>query len=364
VTFELKSYRNGMYGANVANWDPRLRLFGTDGVTVLMTVDNLLFRDPTLSFVFTTAATSAPFCTLEVGTGSGTATGDYFLTYSIVDISTATLETEPNQPAPGSFNGPIAYGTVLRPVMSGNSPAHHDYFSFSGIAGDMVSIRRYDNNNFQSSLGVGNGKDISIVIYASDGVTVVPSSQGDNVGIEYIRTILPASGTYFIRCAKSGPGTFPFDYAIVPGLLKAAAFETEPNDTSATAGTLDAGGRASGVISTAANLDIYSLAATAGDLVVISTYAQLRAGTGFLDVGGFGSTLQPLVRILDSDGTTELARARYTPAAGNTFAESVTNALATVEVSFVAATTGTFYIEVGDQGGSASASHMYVIERR
>ena len=366
VTFEVISYRAGIYGSSASYWaPPNVRLIATNGASTLLSDVDCYYRDPALTYVITTAATSAPFYTVRVGATGAIA--DYYLKFTLINVTGAMVEAEPNQPAPFSFNGSLAYGGAALATMDGNTDTDADFFSFNGTAGDMVSVRIYDRQCYQASSGT---RYILASLYGSDGLTLSPfalsssglAGQSLTVGIQQLRAILPSTGTYFIKCVGTGSGTVPFTYMIALDRLKSGGFETEPNDTMPN--LLAPNGRMGGVISRVGDVDRYEFTAAQSEFVVFSCYAQLRTGTGFDLSGGFGSTLQPRIRILDSDGVTELARSSYQPALGNSYAEGVSNGLATIEVSFVAPLAGTFFVEVSDQAGAASSSAIYLIEKR
>ncbi len=57
-----------------------------------------------------------------------------------------------------------------------------------------------------------------------------------------------------------------------------------------------------------------------------------------------------------------LATSTSTPA--NTYTESITDGLPTAAVSFVAPTSGLFYVQVESAGGSGSVTNYYVITKR
>jgi hypothetical protein len=60
----------------------------------------------------------------------------------------------------------------------------------------------------------------------------------------------------------------------------------------------------------------------------------------------------------------ELAVSCFSPPGGHCYAESITNGLATVEVTFVAPADGAYVVQIESENSSFSATHFYIVERR
>jgi hypothetical protein len=334
VTFEIVGYRNGLFDNSSEYYNPRLQLLETNGSQVIVYDDSSYFKDSTVSMARAMQGSTSGVC-------------DYFLRFDLTPIG--PLEIESNNTA--ATANPIAYGQTGYGALPTGSDV--DYFAFDGTAGDMVRLTVWDNKAMESS-----SKDITTAIIAPDGTTAVPSVYTNGAGLQVRRTILTTSGTHYIR-ASNADNT---PYVLRLEAFKTAAFETEPND--ATPGVLDAGDRASGVISGSGDLDAYAFDATEGDVVIFSVYAKAASGSnGFSSLSGYASTLQPRARILDGTGT-ELAVSCFSPTGGHCYAESITNGLATVEVTFVAPADGLYVVEIGSENSSYSATHYYIVEKR
>ena len=269
------------------------------------------------------------------------ATQDYFLKFDLTPV--AALETGANNNTPSGAI-PVSYGQIGYGYLAASSDV--DYFSFTGTAGDMVWLTVWDNKSME-----GATKDIATAIIAPNGSTVLPSLYTNGAGLQVRRTILTSGGTHYVRVSNADNEV----YALKLEAHKTAGFEAEPNGTVGTAGALDGGGRASGVIDVAGDLDLYSFTASTGDLVTFSVYAKAaKSSNGWSPFSGYGSTLEPHARILDAAGV-GLAESDFSPPGDHSFAESVTNGLATLDVTFVAPADGTYYVEISDSTSSSAA---------
>ncbi|HTF57705.1 MAG TPA: hypothetical protein VK661_10770, partial [Planctomycetota bacterium] len=163
----------------------------------------------------------------------------------------------------------------------------------------------------------------------------------------------------YVRVTPAG-GFTPYTFQLV--LFKDATFEVEGNDTTGTANAIPGSGRVAGIIDSASDVDFYSFSAVAGEVVTFSIYAGVGAlSNGFYTESGYGSSLFPDLEVRNGAGTV----LRATPYAGVNFSgESVTNGLATSEVTFVAATAGTYYVRVSPSDASGDSSHLYLLEKR
>jgi hypothetical protein len=153
------------------------------------------------------------------------------------------------------------------------------------------------------------------------------------------------------------------DYRLELTRFKAATYETEANDTIATADTLSTS--AAGAIATAGDVDVFRFTATQNRFTTISIYATNSdvnnlMSDGFFEYSGHGSNLDPLLTIKDAAGTT---LASSTIAALDVTTECITDGLPTAAVSFVAPTTGSFYVQVESASGSGDPSNYYVITK-
>ena len=77
--------------------------------------------------------------------------------------------------------------------------------------------------------------------------------------------------------------------------------------------------------------------------------------------------MEPQLRIIDNDGSTILVTSLFDStlsAPGDVIAVGFLDGPASTAASFIAPSTGTYYIEVTDQTGTGSADHFYFLEMR
>src|SRR5262249_48667073 len=158
------------------------------------------------------------------------------------------------------------------------------------------------------------------------------------------------------------------NYTLQLERVRSATYETEPNDTAAMANPWPTGNNSAhvaGVIGTMDDVDTFSFPAYTGQVFTFSIYAHtVRSGNrsnGFFPFSGFGSSLQPDLSILNGSGTT-LGTTLY--AGTNITGESITNGLAAAEITFVAPSMGTYYVQVSNSQTTFGANHYYVLEKR
>src|SRR5262249_34108311 len=165
VSFDITAYRNGIFGnlglADDAYYEPRIRLFATDGTTQLATNDRRYYRDSGLTYKFITNGTYF----VDVSKAASTGDADYFLTYTSAAVGSLT-EVEPNNtPAMAT---PMSYGMTMSGSMSA---ADIDFYSVTGAAGDMVSAFFFDQANAQGATAA-----VTVQLLASDRTTVLAAS--------------------------------------------------------------------------------------------------------------------------------------------------------------------------------------------
>ncbi|HZN62014.1 MAG TPA: Ig domain-containing protein [Planctomycetota bacterium] len=357
VYFEITAYRNGVFGVGGVPdddyFDPRLALVDSDQATFLAINDDAwFFYDSAIHYLITDPGT---YYLIVTETGFLCAgDGEYYLTYT--ETSIGGTESEGNDTT-GTAD-PIAYDDVVSGTC-GTTTGDLDYFSFSGVAGDMVRVLWFDDRNHLDAADI-----VFATVVGSDGVTPVGGvfTRADNAaqrGMNCLRLILPSTGTFYVVVFGN---TLDTDYAFQLVRFKDATFETENNDTPNGADPLAAfgPGRAAGVIGTNGDVDNYLILVNQGDVVVLSIYAASGAlSDGFASFSNYGSDLLPNVRILNVTPDAE------TPYDGlNLSGESITNGLATIELVFIAPATAGFIVEVTASDGTGGANHLYIIERR
>jgi hypothetical protein len=345
VRFEMTAYRNGPNNGDDDDFDTELVLFDTDGTTSLFDDDDAFFYDSAIQYQINTPGDY--FILVEECCGAGDAT--YSLKYTSTPVSGAT-ESEPNDDT--AHANAIAYGGSIKGTID---TGEDDFYRFNGTKGDMVRLQLFDSSNCQ-----GKADFVNLDMLATDGTTSL--STGGDGGFQTFTTILQETGTFYIHITPSGALT---DYRLELTKFKSATYETEANDTPATADTLTTS--AAGIIDTAGDKDVYRFQAAKDRLVTIQIYAEdSDAGglmsDGFFEYSGHGSDLDPLLTVFDTDGTTTLASS--TIAALDVTTECITDGLPTTAVSFVAPSSGTFYVQVESASGSGSATNYYVITKR
>lgn len=160
-------------------------------------------------------------------------------------------------------------------ITSGND----DYFSFTAPAGARVWAL------VDTAPSPNGSNDSFLTLFAPDGTTVLAEDDDDGTGTNcdgvvdntfssaIAGEVLPTAGTYFLRV--EGFLTDPItSYKLIVVVTAAAQAEVESNDSAATATPivtlLSPVGVRNGTISTVADVDFYSVAATAGSTLFIS----------------------------------------------------------------------------------------------
>lgn len=338
VRFELTAYRNGAWNGDDDDLDPEVYLYDTDGTTLLFSNDDTYFYDSGIQYQINTAGDYF----FDVTECCGNGDTRYLLTYTITPVP-ATAESEPNDDTAGADS--IAYGGSVKGTID---VGENDYFKFSGTKGDMVRLQVFDGSN-----GQGKAASVDIDLIATDGLTLL-NTGGDGDYRTYT-TILQETGTFYVHVS---PGAALTDYRLELSRFKSSTYESEPNNAIAEAGVLSTS--SSGVIDTAGDVDVFRFTATQDRFLTIAVYASNGPtdSDGFFEYSGHGSDLDPVLTITDAAGN-PLASSTCTPV--NSYTESVTDGLPTAAVSFVAPTSGTFYVNVESASGTGDAANYYVI---
>lgn len=346
IRLAIVAYRNGVV-QGPGYFNPRLWIYDPFGHKVEK-VSSTVFHDVEISY-FAPIPGMYAVRVLEDAGSSGE--GPYFLSISSAPAPD-TVESEPNN-SPATAD-PIVYGGF---VMGWSSLFGSDWYSFQGTAGDMVRVEVFDVVNSYATWRQAN-----VEIVGPDGVTLVPGNDPEGA-FNTFRCILSGSGTHYVRVPPGG--LIPAFYGFRLLLFKEAPWESEPNDDFAAPGALDAAGRAAGVIGTGGDADAFGFTATATELVTISAYAGRAlvppGSDGDHQRSGWGSDLSPMLIVRDSGGNV-LAISQN----GLAFvsAESVTNPLPTLEVTFVAPASGSYTVTVESSTGGGGPAKTYVLQRR
>lgn len=347
---ELTAARNGSaWGDNP--WKPRLELQDSAG-NVLWGSDASPFLDPAVDFVVTVQGT---YYVRVASAAAASVSGStpYFLTYLPLPYQ-ATAEAAGNTTA--ALAMPLGYGAEV----AGSFKAAGDhYFTFSGGAGDAVRLWVEDQTQLQgASLTLNPAAGSDAVFLAGDGVTALPCaslSQKPGQSAPNVRqTILPATGSFFVRVRSASAGTF----GLRLDRIAASSRETEPNDSAAQGNSIDVGGWISGVIGAAGDRDHFTVHALAGQLVSVSLYA----GNGGISnsLTDWGSALLPALEVRDPQGNLLSATSSDRKGEVNV-AQSMLRPEAMVEASFRAAAEGNYDVTVADADGQGGANFFYAL---
>lgn len=347
IRLGIVAYRNGVVQAS-GYFNPRLWLYDPFGHKVEK-VSSTVFHDVEIAFF---APLPGTYAVRVLEDGGCTGQGPYFLNIESAPAPDTWESEFNNSPATAD---PIVHGRLVKGFTS--LIGGPDYFSFSGTAGDMVRIEVFDVVN-----STATWRQLDFEVRGSDGVTVVSGAAPEG-SFNTFRCILANSGTHYVRVATGG--VLPAFYAFRLVRFKEATWEGEPNDDPAAPGALDTSGRAAGVIGTSNDVDAFGFSASQSELVTIGVYAGRAlvppGSDGDSQRSGWGSTLSPLLVVRDAGG---IVLAVSQNGLAYVSAESVTNPLPTLEVSFVAPATGSYTVTVESATGSGDPTKTYVLQRR
>jgi hypothetical protein len=353
VYLEITGYRNGVYGiggsADDDYFDPTIELIDADESSVRATSYQVFFSDPALHYHLVTPGTY--FLRVTESSNGTDGDGAYFITFTATPVG-SIAETETNNDTATAT--PIAYGDVV----SGSMDSDDDFYSFSGTAGDIVRVFWFEGGASETATDF---LDMNFMIDDSTILQRAVQSGGVNA-MACMRAILPSTGTFYVRVQPAGG---PTSYVFQLVLFKNSTYETEGNDTIGVANAFPGSGRVSGAIDVPGDVDIFSFTAQAGDIITFSIYAGAGSSSdGFSSHSKYTTAFAALFPDLEvvNDTSNSLG---VTPYSGTTFSgESVTNGLATSELTFVPILAGTYYIQVTASDGAGDSDHRYVLERR
>jgi hypothetical protein len=275
-------------------------------------------------------------------------------------------------------NATASGATTLRygsDVTGSFSAAGTHWFGFAGTAGDLVRVVVQDRTMLQTAtlamqppraVPAAVGPTADVTLLQGDGVTELPAgysfTDASESRLNYRQTIIPATGTYFVRVRSAGAGKFGLRLERVT----TSAREVEPNDTAAAATLVPASGWISGSIGRAEQ-DHFKVHAEAGQLVTVSVLAAGGAGLGS-PLSDWGSSLVPSLQVVDSVGTVLSATSASRKGPLN-FAETlqhplvaqISNAPPTLQASFRAPATGDFDLAVTDADGQGGTNYFYAL---
>jgi autotransporter-associated beta strand protein len=227
----------------------------------------------------------------------------------------------------GTPTGWNNYVKNLNSVLITNNPGTGDYYSFN------VSSPETDTFTLAN---VTSGA-ITLSLYNSGGTLLASGVSGATNLAQIISNYnFLTAATYYLYVA----GTANVTYNL--GIVRGAAFETEPNNTLATAENISGTGGALSALTSSTDVDWYSVSANAGGVLTVATSIP-SAGTG-----QFVDALYPHIQLYDPTGTTLLANGTVGGDGRNeTLGYAVTTAGAyKIQVTGKNSTQGEYYLDL------------------
>lgn len=337
VEMTITAHRNGLLGNETVPYDPELLLYDA-GLNLLADADDAYYLDGSIEYLIQTPGTYY-VAVSQCCPGGSTA---YYLSYERTPLSAldTQAESEPNDSRAAAQA--IPFGTLVTGTLTVGS---EDFYALVCNAGDRVLVKVFGTEGLQDATF-----DVALEIQDGAGGPLLTAS-GTELYIQ--RVMLGGTATYFLRVSQpSGSGTSP--YALLATTV-GSGYESEPNGSILQAGSLDANGRAAGVIGTTSDADFWSFEGRAGVPVLIDCLADGAPSTnGFDQHNDFGSQMSPILVVRSSFGTA-LAVADCDLGVLN----GVIDGLPTATLVFVPPVTGTYFLEVGDTNAGAGPTFQY-----
>ena len=192
-------------------------------------------------------------------------------------VLTPTPESEPND-STGQAD-PLTFADGCAAASGSITSGNADFFSFAAPAGSRVWAL------VDTSPSTTGNDDSILTLILPDGNTVLETDDDDGAGTNcdggldnqvssaIAGRVLPSTGTYYLR-VEAFAGTPITSYKLIVVVSSSAQSEVETNDTVATANPIVTAGSPIGVrnasIGTVPDVDVYSVAATAGSTLFIS----------------------------------------------------------------------------------------------
>jgi hypothetical protein len=178
------------------------------------------------------------------------------------------------------------YVKNLNSVLITNNLSTGDYYSFS--------VARAETDTF--TLANVSAGSLSLALYNSSG-TLLASGVGGATNLAQVvnNYNFTAAGTYYLFV--TGAPSVSYDL----GITRGATFETEPNNTVATAENITGDSGVVGDITSATDSDWYSISANSGAVLTLATSTPSSGS------GQFTDTLSPHIQLYDPTGSTLLA---------------------------------------------------------
>lgn len=209
-------------------------------------------------------------------------------------------------------------GWYVDDVQLSSASQWKDYYSFTTTS---------PSENVTVALKNQTGSGTNVFIETSSGIVVGTGATGPTNFDRVLNLTISTPGTYFLRVSGNAAATYSAT------ITRNTAFDTEPNDTLATAQVFASNtSSALGAITPTNNEDWYSLSLTAG------TSYRIETGTPADGQGEFANTFDPHIELRNS--SIVVATSSTLPDGRNEF------------LNFTPATTGTYFIHVTAQGGT------------
>jgi hypothetical protein len=345
---DVTAYRNGAYRNDDSYLDSELELYAGDGTTLLNNNDDAFFGDPALNQILPAGSYFVAVSNPSDGDG------DYLLGFSTTALGTPLAEVEPNETS--ATASAVGLSTLIQGTLA--SGADQDFYSFTATAGDMIRVWAWDEDN--SSLTTSTD-DVTVDLIGVNGTTVLPvGGQGD---FEVSTSTLLNSGTFYVRVTSDATPSVT-DYHLRIERFTSSLFEAEPNNTISVANKLGSNGRASGIIGTGTDFDLFEFSVKKNRLATLSLYVGTVGAfsDGFKEFSGHGSDLRPFIVVKDSTNTAIASSSTGTIVTVGT--EGVAAGLPVCTVSFVAPANGKYYAEITTSDTFSGATYSYVLELR
>lgn len=380
VSFEVTSYRNGVFRGDNEFFDPNLVLYDSSGTPLTspfdIDIDDYYAYDPALCFKLNPAAPPETY-TIEVTESLGAGDADYFLKYTAKTGPIISEGEGDGSDGNSSFANAkmINFGDIIAGDVAPGGGDDADWFLFNGQAGDIIHIRQFDLNSCED---VNSNDEINVTLLGPGqtiiGYTGPPSPTGP--GLRTTSAILQENGTYSITIDSRNMLTtgYSFDLEYFRQASPTTHEVNTPgnnNDLITEPDFLDGNGFAAGVITeNTLDEDYFEFAATDGDIVTINIYAAPQI-TPFLDsvvpdLNGNGSTLEPVIEVfsLVEDPVDPIFISSYTPPTeGSAIPLSASSLLPTLTLTYtVVFTDPNTKIRIYSESPSAFQDEYYLIE--
>ena len=345
VSVDLWAYRLGVSHTTVAEpdyYDSYLTVREQGGIDELENDDDS-FYDAGIA-----AALPAGVYEIEVGEYEFNESDGPFFADVRIEPQTTSPEIEPN----GSPNEamPLAAGQMV--AGSCVISADEDYYVFDAKIGDHVRVEVFGPD--QTLPIPATSQSVAFEILDP---TLAPKSVNVGWGVPVAATLITSTGQHYIRVWVGDDLTTDYMLRLT---IEPALHEVEPNDEASTANPMPPITPIFGTIDVADDTDSFAFEVTeANQLVAFSLICQTPRSDAMHGRSQLGSALEGRLIIRNAQGGPLAVSDGDDPP----FSQSLTTAEAGCEVAFRAPFPGTYYVEVVDQYGNASAEHYYLLRR-